>query len=216
MPANTEFELTLLIRYVERVNVKSLETALTARPFRPFDLRIDGEVTRVDHPKQVFLAEQKTTVIVDVRERIHIFDTSRIAKLSFPRRSASSTGKQVWPVWSSRIYGDRYRCCATRNAPKDLRFRHPTPKLCDYLVVREAKQPQQHFVELKGKNFERALNQIESTLERIGHAPRAYCWIVAAESPRAQSRFQVRAAKLENQFNVRVKFHSKDPKHELK
>jgi len=72
----------------------SLEAALQARPFRPFELRVDGEVLVVRHPEQVFFAEHKTTVVVDVGDRIHILDTANISKLALLRRGrAASAGK---------------------------------------------------------------------------------------------------------------------------
>jgi hypothetical protein len=76
------------------MKVASLEAALHARPFRPFELRVDGDVIVVRHPEQVLLAENKTTVVVDVGDRIHIFDTSYISKLAVLRRGRdSSTSK---------------------------------------------------------------------------------------------------------------------------
>lgn len=69
----------------------NLEAALAKRPFQ---IRVDGEVIVVRHPEQVFLAEKKTTVIVDVGDRIHIMDASQISKVALLRRPpAESTGK---------------------------------------------------------------------------------------------------------------------------
>jgi hypothetical protein len=67
----------------------TLESALAARPFRPFEIRVDGEIIQVRHPEQLFFAEKKTTVIVDAADRIHIFDTSHIGKLALIRRPPS-------------------------------------------------------------------------------------------------------------------------------
>lgn len=74
------------------MKLATLEAALHARPFRPFELRVDGEIIRVDHPEQVFLADQKTTAIIDVGPRIHIIDVDVIQKLAL-KRSASSASK---------------------------------------------------------------------------------------------------------------------------
>jgi hypothetical protein len=65
----------------------TLEAALHARPFRPFELRVDSEVIRVDHPEQVFLADKRTTAIIDVGPRIHIVDVDVIQKLALKRRA---------------------------------------------------------------------------------------------------------------------------------
>ncbi len=67
------------------MNLATLEAALWAKPFRPFELRADGEVIRINHPEQVFLAEKKTTVIVDSGDGIHIMSLDRISKLALLR-----------------------------------------------------------------------------------------------------------------------------------
>jgi hypothetical protein len=73
----------------------NLEAALQARSFRPFELRVDGEVIVVRHSEQVFFAENKTTVVVDVRDRIHIFDTSHISKVALLRRGRDSSASKA-------------------------------------------------------------------------------------------------------------------------
>jgi len=67
----------------------SLEAALQACPFRPFEIRVDADVLTVHHPEQVFLAENKSTVVLDCPDRIHIFDVSQISKLSLCKRQAA-------------------------------------------------------------------------------------------------------------------------------
>ena len=71
------------------MKLANLEAALNARPFRAFELRVDGEAIPVRHPEQVFLAERKTTVIIDVGDRIHICDVGEISKLALLRRQSS-------------------------------------------------------------------------------------------------------------------------------
>ena len=75
------------------MKLANLEAALAKRPFRPFEIRADGEVIRVDHPEQVFLAEHKTTVIVDVVKKIHILDVEQISKVTILRGSRPSSAK---------------------------------------------------------------------------------------------------------------------------
>ncbi|MCI0540522.1 MAG: hypothetical protein L0Z50_35420 [Verrucomicrobiales bacterium] len=72
------------------MKLANLEAALNARPFRPFELRVDGETITVRHPEQVFLAEEKTTAIIDMRDRIHIFDVAEISKLALLRRQSGT------------------------------------------------------------------------------------------------------------------------------
>ena len=68
------------------MKIVNLEAALASRPFRPFEIRVDGEVIVVRHPEQLFLAEKKTTVIVDAGDRIDIMDLARISKVTLVRR----------------------------------------------------------------------------------------------------------------------------------
>ena len=72
------------------MRLANLEAVLNARPFRPFEIRVDGEAIVVRHPEQVFLAERKATVIIDVGDRIHIFDLGHISKLALLRRPSGS------------------------------------------------------------------------------------------------------------------------------
>lgn len=72
------------------MKLQNLEAALNKRPFRPFEVPVNGKVILVRHPEQVFLAEQKTTAIIDTGDRIHILDVDHIRKITILRRSASS------------------------------------------------------------------------------------------------------------------------------
>ncbi|MCI0748477.1 MAG: hypothetical protein L0Y58_23975 [Verrucomicrobia subdivision 3 bacterium] len=67
------------------MKLATLEAALNARPFRPFELRVDGETVAVQHPEQLFLADKKTTAIIDASDRIHIMEVSEISKLTLLR-----------------------------------------------------------------------------------------------------------------------------------
>lgn len=71
------------------MKLTTLEAALYAQPFKPFKLRVDGEVIPVQHPEHVFLADKKRTVIIDAPDRIHIVDVDVISKLNLVRRSSS-------------------------------------------------------------------------------------------------------------------------------
>jgi hypothetical protein len=72
------------------MKLATLEAALNARPFLPFELRVDGETIVVRHPEQVFLASGKTTLIIDLRERIHICEVAAVGKRVLLRRSAGA------------------------------------------------------------------------------------------------------------------------------
>jgi hypothetical protein len=70
----------------------NLEAALNRRPFRPFELRIDGEVIVLQHPEQALFAEGKTTlIVVDREDHAHILDVDQISKLRLLPRQNSST-----------------------------------------------------------------------------------------------------------------------------
>jgi hypothetical protein len=77
------------------MKLASLEAALDAQPFLPFELRVDGEAIVVRHPEQVFLAGGKSTVIVDLGERIHICDVTAIRKLTLLRRHSGRATKST-------------------------------------------------------------------------------------------------------------------------
>jgi hypothetical protein len=72
------------------VKVKDFESRLHARPFRPFDIRVDGEVIHVLHPEQVFLTPDKAMIVVDVGDGIHIFDIDRVSKLMVVKRGRAT------------------------------------------------------------------------------------------------------------------------------
>ena len=76
--------------YFYRVKLSNLEAALQKRPFRAFEIRVDGESIIVRHPEQVLLAEEKTTAIIDVTDRIHILDVDQISKVALLRRGGAS------------------------------------------------------------------------------------------------------------------------------
>jgi hypothetical protein len=76
--------------YFYRVKLSSLEAALQKRPFRAFEIRVDGESIIVRHPEQVLLAEDKTTAIIDVTDRIHILDVDQISKVALLRRGGTT------------------------------------------------------------------------------------------------------------------------------
>ena len=71
----------------------SIEAALSKRPFRAFEIRVDGEVIRVGHPEQVLFAERKTTlIVVDPDDHVHILDVEQISKVRLlPRRGSTGT-----------------------------------------------------------------------------------------------------------------------------
>ncbi len=75
---------------MKRVN---LEAALSKRPFRPFEIRVDGEVIRVRHPEQTLFAEGKTTlIVVDSEDHVHLLDVDQISKIRLlPRRASAAT-----------------------------------------------------------------------------------------------------------------------------
>lgn len=72
------------------MKLSTLEAALSAQPFKPFELQVDGEVIRVHHPEQLFLAEKKSTAIIDAEDRIRIVDVDVIAKLTMFRRKPAN------------------------------------------------------------------------------------------------------------------------------
>lgn len=83
--------LALAVIIAQPMKLVNLEAALNKRPFRPFELRIDGEVIVLKHPEQVLFAEGKTTlIVVDTQDHAHILDVDQISKIRLlPRRQPS-------------------------------------------------------------------------------------------------------------------------------
>lgn len=88
--ASSNLEKLASGRYPYSVKLANLEAALKKRPFRPFEIRLDGEVILLKHPEQAVFAEGKTTLIaVDANDHLHILDTDQISKIRLmPRRAA--------------------------------------------------------------------------------------------------------------------------------
>jgi hypothetical protein len=77
---------------------------------------------------------------------------------------------------------------------------------------------EQHYVELKGKHVQDALDQLASTLRQLrssGSKTPVVCWIIATESPRESSKFQVLRRKFERKFSARVKIRTSQCEHVL-
>ena len=79
--------------YSCRVKLTNLEAALNKRPFRPIELRVDGEVIVFQHPDQVLFAEGRTTlVVVDSQDHVHILEVDQISKVRMlPRNARAAT-----------------------------------------------------------------------------------------------------------------------------
>lgn len=89
-------------------------------------------------------------------------------------------------------------------------------KLCDFLVVDW--RSEEHYVELKGKNVEHALDQLKSTILQLSSANannRLFCWIITTESPSTQSKFQALKQKFETKFNARLTIRTNEYQHPL-
>ncbi|MEO7297038.1 MAG: hypothetical protein ABI042_00525 [Verrucomicrobiota bacterium] len=71
----------------------NLDAAINKQPFRPFEIRVDGEVIVVRHPEQIVFAEKKTTlIVVDPQDHFHILDVDQISKIRLlPRRGSNGT-----------------------------------------------------------------------------------------------------------------------------
>ncbi|MBI4660450.1 MAG: hypothetical protein HY735_16560 [Verrucomicrobia bacterium] len=68
-----------------------MEVALNKRPFRPFEIRVDGEVLLVKHLEETMFAEGKTTlIVVDPEDHVHLLDVDQISKIRLLPRHASS------------------------------------------------------------------------------------------------------------------------------
>ena len=74
------------------MRARDFEATLKHAPFRRFTINVDGHSIEVDHPEQVLLTADKSTVVVALRDSgIQILDMDLISSLSVTGRAKSST-----------------------------------------------------------------------------------------------------------------------------
>ena len=77
------------------MKLANLEAAFNKRPFRAFEVRVDGESIVVRHPEQALFAESRTTlIVVDPDDHVHILDVDQISKIRLLPRGSSSNGSR--------------------------------------------------------------------------------------------------------------------------
>lgn len=74
------------------MDIKTLQDALHQAPFRPFNIHADGRIIRVQHPEQVLITPDKTTVVVAGMDGgLAILDLDHISSLSMaPKRGGKA------------------------------------------------------------------------------------------------------------------------------
>lgn len=75
------------------MKLSTLEAALHAQPFRPFVLRVDSSTILIEHPDQVLFADQKSTAIIDLPDKMHLIDVSEFSGLTVVKRKVSKAGR---------------------------------------------------------------------------------------------------------------------------
>jgi len=74
------------------MKAKDFEATLKHTPFRRFTINVDGQSVEVDHPEQVLLTADKSTVVIALRDSgIQILDMDLISSLSVKGRGRAST-----------------------------------------------------------------------------------------------------------------------------
>lgn len=74
------------------MRAKDFEATVKHAPFRRFTIHLDGRSVDVDHPEQVFLTPDKTTVVVALADSgIQILDMDLISSLSVKPRGRALT-----------------------------------------------------------------------------------------------------------------------------
>ena len=65
------------------MKLKNFEQVLHATPFVPFEIHIDGQSVRVDHPDQVLFSHDRSTMVVAPSDnRFHIIEVDRVQFLT--------------------------------------------------------------------------------------------------------------------------------------
>ena len=74
------------------MKARDFEATLKHAPFRRFTIHMDGRSVDVDHPEQVLLTPDKSTVVVALPDTgIQILDMDLISSLSIKGRNRTST-----------------------------------------------------------------------------------------------------------------------------
>ncbi len=78
--------------YSPDMKADDFESTLNHTPFRRFTIHIDGRSVDVDHPEQVLLTRDKSTVVVALPDSgIQILDMDLISSLSMKGRSRANS-----------------------------------------------------------------------------------------------------------------------------
>jgi hypothetical protein len=88
-------------------------------------------------------------------------------------------------------------------------------KLCDFCLVDW--RPEEHFIELKGKNVDHALRQLEATLNLLRQSPQklVHAWIITSESPASQPKFLNLKERFMKRLNVKLTIRTNQHEHHL-
>ena len=144
-------------------------------------------------------------------------------KITLPQKCCIPGGKLI----VCEENGKKLTFCNPGNLPvtkhvvdqcKDLRrlLKNKSCKLCDYIVVDWRNE--EHYVELKGRNVEHALKQLESTLEELRSTDSKedfYCWVIGRGIPSNASKFGPLKEKFRSRFSARLFIRTSDYRHNL-
>ncbi len=72
------------------MKAKEFEATLRHVPFKRFTIHVDGRSVDVDHPEQVLMTADKSTIVIAMPDSgIQIVDMERISSLSMKGRGAA-------------------------------------------------------------------------------------------------------------------------------
>jgi len=88
-------------------------------------------------------------------------------------------------------------------------------KACDFLVIGGSSE--EHFIELKGRNVEHALEQLAATIPilRKSSDTTVYAWVISSESPSTQSRFQIQKVRFIKALRAKLTIRTNQATHDL-
>ncbi|EGK00621.1 MULTISPECIES: hypothetical protein [Dysgonomonas] len=88
---------------------------------------------------------------------------------------------------------------------------------CDYLLIK-VDENTEYFVELKGHDINRALEQIEATIPRLSKDMRQqkkYCFIISVRTPMSSTQIQNIAKSYKKKYNAELIMKSSPGSHTL-
>ncbi len=88
---------------------------------------------------------------------------------------------------------------------------------CDCLLI-DIESKVEYFIELKGSNITKALQQIEATIPRLSQSPQKqlkYCFVILVRTPMSSPEIQLRQKEFKKKYNATLIIKNSPHSHPL-